>query len=113
MKPRIAALLAVAKDHRELRAVAKDLPTTLKDAARGQASPGVRGGLLMAALGLAYVVSPVDLMPEVILGPIGLVDDLMVASWSLNAVVEAVRTHRTQALEPSRPAQDAPAPLEH
>lgn len=109
MKPRVAALLAVAKDHRELRDVAKDVPTTLKDAARGQASPGVRRGLVMAALGLAYVISPVDVMPEVLLGPIGLIDDVVVASWSLNAVVEAVRTHRSQVLRPARADQAPPA----
>jgi len=35
--------------------------------------------LWITALGLAYIVSPIDLLPELILGPIGLTDDALVA----------------------------------
>lgn len=36
---------------------------------------------------LAYFVSPIDLIPEAILGPIGFTDDIAVACLALNAVL--------------------------
>jgi hypothetical protein len=38
----------------------------------------------VAALGVGYVLSPIDLMPSLLLGPIGLVDDLLVVSAALS-----------------------------
>src|SRR5690606_2416079 len=53
-----------------------------------------------AALGgaIAYVVSPFDLIPEAVVGPIGYVDDVAVAALVLNRVInddggEAAREH--------------------
>ena len=40
-----------------------------------------RGRLAMLALALAYLISPVDLVPEVVLGLLGLGDDAVVALW--------------------------------
>ncbi len=39
------------------------------------------------ALAIAYFISPIDLMPEAILGPIGYLDDLAVAAWVLNGII--------------------------
>ncbi|MFT5470436.1 MAG: mannose-6-phosphate isomerase [Verrucomicrobiales bacterium] len=39
---------------------------------------------------IAYFISPFDLMPEFIFGPIGYLDDLVLASWALNEVVNKV-----------------------
>lgn len=36
---------------------------------------------------IAYFMSPVDLMPEAILGPVGYLDDLALAAFVLNAIV--------------------------
>jgi uncharacterized membrane protein YkvA (DUF1232 family) len=52
----------------------------------------------LAVLGLAYVVSPIDLIPEVFLGPIGLVDDVLVVSAALSFMLndvhpDVVRSH--------------------
>lgn len=41
--------------------------------------------LLLGAAG--YLVSPVDLMPEALLGPLGLADDAMVLSWLASHLV--------------------------
>jgi len=46
-------------------------------------------------LGLAYIISPLDFMPEIVLGPIGLVDDvlvliLIIASWILAGASNAL-----------------------
>ena len=56
------------------------------------------GSKLVALLGLGYVLSPVDLLPEIILGPLGLVDDLLVVSAALSRLLrdvhpDVVRSH--------------------
>ena len=43
--------------------------------------------IVLAALGLLYVISPVDLMPEILLGPLGLGDDALVTAWIVGAVL--------------------------
>jgi len=52
----------------------------------------------MALLGLGYVLSPIDLLPEIILGPIGLLDDLFVVAATLSRLLnhvhpDVVRSH--------------------
>lgn len=44
-----------------------------------------------AALGaaVAYFLSPVDLIPEVVLGPIGYVDDVALAAYALSRLINA------------------------
>jgi uncharacterized membrane protein YkvA (DUF1232 family) len=44
-----------------------------------------RLGLMAAAL--VYVVVPVDLIPELLLGPVGLIDDAFVVTWLAGAVL--------------------------
>jgi len=56
------------------------LPRLAVAAVSGQ-FPESRGRLALFVLGLAYLVSPVDLVPEVFLGLIGLGDDAVVALW--------------------------------
>ncbi|RIK92398.1 MAG: hypothetical protein DCC71_24530 [Proteobacteria bacterium] len=48
------------------------------------------GGKAIALLGVGYVLSPVDLVPEFALGPIGLVDDLLVVGAALSRVLNYV-----------------------
>jgi uncharacterized membrane protein YkvA (DUF1232 family) len=38
-------------------------------------APSKVGGLAIVGLCFLYIISPIDLMPEIILGPFGLVDD--------------------------------------
>jgi uncharacterized membrane protein YkvA (DUF1232 family) len=57
-----------------------------------------RGPKLVALIGVGYVLSPIDLLPEVLLGPIGLVDDLLVVSACLSRLLndvhpDVVRSH--------------------
>jgi uncharacterized membrane protein YkvA (DUF1232 family) len=52
----------------------------------------------IAVLGVGYVLSPIDLLPSLLLGPIGLVDDLVVVSAALSRVInhvhpDVVRSH--------------------
>lgn len=46
------------------------------------------GKLGLVAAGAAYVVSPVDLLPEAVLGVLGLADDAMVLGWVATTLVE-------------------------
>ncbi len=52
----------------------------------------------VAMLGIGYALSPIDLMPEFLFGPIGFLDDLLIAtaaiSWIVNHVhPDLVRAH--------------------
>jgi uncharacterized membrane protein YkvA (DUF1232 family) len=58
--------------------------------------PGPRKIKLLGAI--AYFISPIDVLPEALLGPLGLLDDIAVAAWVLNLMVnesdpEIVRKH--------------------
>ena len=44
----------------------------------------------VAALGIAYLLSPIDLMPVLLLGPIGLLDDLIVVGAVLSRMLNRV-----------------------
>ena len=51
-----------------------------------------------ALFGVGYVLSPIDLLPEILLGPIGLVDDLFVVAATLSRLLhdvhpDVVRSH--------------------
>ncbi|HVN12833.1 MAG TPA: DUF1232 domain-containing protein [Kineosporiaceae bacterium] len=43
--------------------------------------------MVMAALGVLYVFSPLDLMPEILLGVFGLGDDALVTAWVVGALL--------------------------
>ena len=56
------------------------------------------GGKLIALLGMGYVLSPVDILPEILLGPVGLIDDLLVLGAALSRILnyvhpDVVRSH--------------------
>lgn len=61
----------------------------------------------IAVLGLGYLLLPIDLIPEVIFGPIGLIDDLLIVGTALSRLLnqvhpDVVRSHwsgRGDALE--------------
>ena len=44
----------------------------------------------VAAVGVAYLLSPLDLMPALLLGPIGLIDDLIVVGAILSRMLNRV-----------------------
>lgn len=65
----------------------KAMPPMLGAALTGRWPGARRGPLLLSLLGLAYVVLPIDLMPELLLGPLGLGDDIGIAALSLATLV--------------------------
>ncbi len=48
------------------------------------------GDKAIALFGIAYVLSPVDLMPEFIFGPIGLLDDALMLALTVSRLVNRV-----------------------
>jgi uncharacterized membrane protein YkvA (DUF1232 family) len=48
-----------------------------------------QGRLALMGLAVLYLVSPVDLMPEGLLLAIGLVDDVVVATWLAGSALDA------------------------
>jgi len=44
----------------------------------------------VAVLGIGYALSPIDLIPSFLVGPIGLVDDLLVVSAALSKILNQV-----------------------
>jgi uncharacterized membrane protein YkvA (DUF1232 family) len=56
------------------------------------------GGKAIALLGVGYVLSPIDVMPGFLFGPIGLLDDLFVVAAALSRILnyvhpDVVRSH--------------------
>ncbi len=53
---------------------------------------------VIAVLGVGYALSPIDLIPSLLVGPIGLVDDLLIVSAALSKILnqvhpDVVRSH--------------------
>lgn len=74
------------------------LPRMIKATTRGDYDGGLRLALMTAAV--AYVASPVDLVPEAFLMLLGLVDDALVVTWLAGSVL--AETERFLAWEASR-----------
>ena len=56
---------------------------------------------------LLYVVSPFDLLPEIMFGPVGLIDDGVVGLIAFVALAEVVRRVVVAAVVPAVPAVPA------
>lgn len=53
---------------------------------------------ILALAGVGYVLSPIDVMPALLFGPIGLIDDLVIVAAALSAILnrvhpDVVRSH--------------------
>lgn len=78
------------------------LPRLVGDALSGRYDALGRTRLAMIGLALAYLASPVDLVPEVLVPLIGLADDGLIALWLAGAFV--AETDRFLDWERTRPA---------
>jgi uncharacterized membrane protein YkvA (DUF1232 family) len=61
------------------------LPRMLKATAKGEYDGGLRVAMMAAAT--AYVVSPIDLIPEAFLLVLGLADDAVMIAWLAGTVL--------------------------
>jgi uncharacterized membrane protein YkvA (DUF1232 family) len=80
------------------------LPRMVGDALSGRYAALGRTRLAMLGLALAYLVSPVDLVPEAVVPLVGLADDGVVALWLAGAFLS--ETDRFLAWERTRPTLD-------
>jgi uncharacterized membrane protein YkvA (DUF1232 family) len=48
------------------------------------------GSKAIAVIGIGYVLSPLDLLPGMLFGPLGLVDDLLVVTATLSRILNDV-----------------------
>jgi uncharacterized membrane protein YkvA (DUF1232 family) len=62
-------------------------PRMLGASLSGRYSQLAWGRIALAVIGLLYILSPVDFVPEVLLGPLGLGDDALVTAWVVGAVL--------------------------
>lgn len=67
----------------------KATPSMLKDVFTGRWRGISRGRALASILALVYVVSPLDIIPEMFLGPFGLGDDLALAAFGVASLFNA------------------------
>src|SRR3954470_14847171 len=61
------------------------LPRMLKATAKGQYDGGLRVALMAGAA--AYIISPIDLIPEAFLFVVGLADDAVMITWLAGSVL--------------------------
>jgi uncharacterized membrane protein YkvA (DUF1232 family) len=59
----------------------------LRDAFSGRWNDAPRLKVLAGLLGIVYVLSPLDILPELLLGPFGLGDDVAIAALSAAALL--------------------------
>ena len=81
---------------RDVLLLLPDLTVLLARLMRDRRVP--RSAKFVAVLGVGYVVSPIDLLPGLLFGPIGLVDDLLIVTATLSRILndvhpDVVRSH--------------------
>ena len=87
-----AARIAMRPGGPSLAARITAVPRLLRETLSGRYAGLTTGRLALMALAAAYVVSPVDLVPEGALLLIGLADDAMVLGWLAAALVTETET---------------------
>jgi len=81
---------------RDLLLLLPDLTVCLARLMRDERVPF--GSKALAVLGFGYVISPLDVLPAMLFGPLGLVDDLVVVAATLSRILnhvhpDVVRSH--------------------
>jgi uncharacterized membrane protein YkvA (DUF1232 family) len=80
------ALTAGARGGPSLGKRLRALPRMIKATSRGDYDGGLRLAMMGAAT--AYILSPIDVVPEGFLLVLGLADDLLVATWLAGAMLD-------------------------
>ena len=81
---------------RDLLLMLPDLVVLLGRLARDRRVPPA--AKVIALLGISYALSPIDLLPDLLLGPLGMIDDLLVVVAALSRILnhvhpDLVRSH--------------------
>lgn len=96
LRGRLRSSRAVSSDVRDLLLLVPDLTLLMIRLLR---DPRVAvGDKAIALLGIGYVLSPIDLVPSILFGPLGMLDDLLVIAATLSRLVnhvhpDVVRAH--------------------
>lgn len=69
------------------------VPGMLWATIRGRWPGAPKGRIFIGVAGIAYLVTPVDFMPEAILGPFGIGDDIALAAASVAALLSAAEAY--------------------
>lgn len=69
------------------------LPAMVRDSLTGDYRGTGRSRLAVSAVGLLYLVSPVDVLPEALLPLVGLLDDAVVAAWVAGSLLVATEDY--------------------
>jgi uncharacterized membrane protein YkvA (DUF1232 family) len=85
---------------RDLLLLLPDLTVLLARLLRDRRVPPV--AKLVALAGVGYVLSPVDLLPTFLFGPLGLVDDLVVVGATFSRIINHVHPDVVRAQWPGR-----------
>jgi uncharacterized membrane protein YkvA (DUF1232 family) len=64
------------------------VPRLVSATLRGQYDGMSRGRLVVYALALAYVVLPIDVVPEILLAVLGLAEDAFISVWLLGSFLD-------------------------
>lgn len=70
----------------------KLLLSLLKDAARGKYKPQSKKSLILMVLALLYFLSPLDLIPDLLVG--GFIDDAALIAWVLTKVQDEIQSYK-------------------
>ena len=92
----VAPLPSGSSGMRDILLLLPDLTILLMRLLRDGRVPLLEKGVALA--GVAYVISPIDVLPAIVLGPIGLLDDLFIVAACLSRLLnhvhpDVVRTH--------------------
>jgi uncharacterized membrane protein YkvA (DUF1232 family) len=61
-----------------------------------------RRAKVVALFGIGYVLSPIDLLPALLVGPLGLIDDLLVVTAALSRLINHVHPDVVRSAWPGR-----------
>jgi uncharacterized membrane protein YkvA (DUF1232 family) len=87
-------------DVRDLLLLLPDFTVLLTRLLRDSRVP--RRAKLVALIGVGYVLSPVDVLPALLLGPLGLLDDLIVVTAALSRLLNHVHPDVVRAAWPGQ-----------
>jgi len=86
------------------------VPGMLLATLTGRTGGAPRAAVAAAIAGIVYVLSPLDLLPELALGPIGLLDDAGIAAFSVGYLIRCADRYLRLTTPPAGPMRAGPAP---
>jgi len=89
----VAGAVHASKGRHPLMRRLAAVPPMLRDAFTGRWPGAPMGRIVGGLFGVIYVISPVDFMPEIILGPFGIADDLALAAVAVAALLSSAEDY--------------------